>query len=88
MAERPAEIFRLEGRGSLKEGHAADLTVVDLKTEFEIDSSRFYSKAKYSPFDGWKMEGQAVKTFVAGQLIMDEGEIVGKAGYGKVIRGK
>jgi dihydroorotase (multifunctional complex type) len=88
MAERPAEIFGLEGRGSLKEGHSADLTVVDLKTEFEIDSSRFYSKAKYSPFDGWKVEGQAVKTFVAGQLIMDEGEIVGKAGYGKVIRGK
>ena len=88
MAERPAQIFGLVGRGSLKEGHAADLTVIDLKTEFEIDSSRFYSKAKYSPFDGWKMEGQAVKTFVAGQLVMDEGEIVGKAGYGKLIRGK
>ena len=87
MAEKPAEIFHLENRGSINEGFMADLTVVDLKREYKIDASRFHSKAKFSPFDGWKVKGKVVKTFVNGQLTMDEGEIVAKPGTGCVIRG-
>jgi dihydroorotase (multifunctional complex type) len=86
MAEKPAEIFRLKGKGCLKEGNSADLTVVDLNEEYRIDASKFYSKAKYSPFDQWKVKGRPAKTFVNGQLIMDDGEVVVKAGSGEVIR--
>jgi dihydroorotase (multifunctional complex type) len=86
MAEKPAEIFRLKGRGCLKEGNNADLTVVDLNRKYKIEASKFHSKAKYSPFDQWTVEGKPVKTFVNGQLIMDEGEIVAKPGSGKIIR--
>lgn len=86
MAERPAEIFHLNGKGVLKEGNDADLTVVDLQRKCRIDSSRFYSKGKYSPFDGWVTEGMPVKTFVNGQLIMDDGEIVSRAGTGQIVR--
>jgi dihydroorotase (multifunctional complex type) len=86
MAEKPAEIFKLKGRGCLKEGNHADLTVVDLKRKYKIEASKFHSKAKYSPFDQWTVEGKPVKTFVNGQLIMDDGEIVAKAGSGKIIR--
>jgi len=88
MAEKPAEIFKLKGRGCLKEGNNADLTVVDLKRKYKIEASKFHSKAKYSPFDQWIVEGKPVKTFVNGQLIMDEGEIVAKGGSGKIIRRK
>jgi dihydroorotase len=87
MSENPAEIFRLKGRGSLNEGNTADLTVVDLGRKYKIDSSLFHSKAKYSPFDGRTVEGKASKTFVNGQLIMDEDEIVAKPGSGEIIRG-
>ncbi|MDH5793840.1 MAG: dihydroorotase family protein [Candidatus Bathyarchaeota archaeon] len=86
MAEKPAEIFKLKGRGCLKEGNNADLTVVDLNRKYKIEASKFHSKAKYSPFDQWTVEGKPVKTFVNGQLIMDDGEIVAKAGSGKIIR--
>jgi len=86
MAEKPAEIFNLRGRGNLKEGNNADLVVVDLKRKYKIDASKFHSKAKYSPFDGWKVEGKPVKTFVGGQLIMDEGEIIAEGGRGEIIR--
>ena len=87
MSENPAKIFRLKGRGTLREGNAADLTVVDLNRKYEIDSSLFHSKAKYSPFNGRTVEGKASKTFVNGQLIMDEDEIVAKPGSGMTIRG-
>ncbi|MGB9777845.1 MAG: dihydroorotase [Candidatus Bathyarchaeales archaeon] len=86
MAEKPAEIFKLKGRGTLKKGNFADLTVIDLKRKGKIDASKFHSKAKYSPFDGWKVEGIPVKTFVKGKLVMNEGEIVAKAGCGEIIR--
>ncbi|MEM3577219.1 MAG: dihydroorotase family protein [Candidatus Bathyarchaeia archaeon] len=86
MAENPAKIFGLRGRGVLSEGNSADLTVVDLKIEGKIDASRFHSKAKFSPFDGWKFKGKPVKTFVNGKLIMDNGEIVGNAGNGRILR--
>jgi len=72
-SKRPAEIFRIEKRGILKEGYFADFIVVDMKKEWKIDSSNFCSKA-------------VIKTFVNGRLVMDEGEIVEKPGMGKIIR--
>lgn len=86
MAENPVRIFKLKGRGYLEKGNMADLTVIDLKRKDKIEASKFHSKAKYSPFDGWKVKGKPVKTFVKGQLIMDENEIVAKAGSGEIIR--
>jgi dihydroorotase (multifunctional complex type) len=85
-AEKPAEVFGLRGYGFLKEGYTANITVVDLHREGKIDASKFYSKAKYSPFDGWRVKGVPVKTFVNGRLVMSEGEVVGEAGVGSVLR--
>jgi dihydroorotase (multifunctional complex type) len=86
LSEKPAQIFKMKGKGQLREENHADLTIVDLRRKFKIDSSKFKSKAKFSPFDGREVEGRAVKTFVRGQLVMDEGEIVTKAGSGKILR--
>lgn len=86
IAEKPAAIFRLDGKGCTKEGNDADLTIVDPRRRFKIDSSKFLSKAKYSPFDGWEAEGKPMKTFVGGQLVMDNGEVVAKPGSGQIIR--
>lgn len=85
-SKRPAEIFHLRDRGSLAEGHCADLVVVDMKRKHRIDSSKFYSKAKYSPFNGWIVRGIPTKTFVDGKLVMDEGNIVAKQGTGRIVR--
>ena len=86
MCEAPARIYGLNNSGNLKEGMTADITVVDLKKEHRIDASKFHSKAKHSPFDGWKTKGAPVKTFVNGHLVMDEGQIVSKPGTGRIIR--
>lgn len=85
MAEKPAEVFHLKERGRLAKGYSADVTVVDMHREYRIDASKFYSKAKYSPFDGWKVKGAPMKTLVNGQLVMDDGEIIAKPGTGRII---
>ncbi len=86
LAEKPAEIFGLNDRGRLGQGKKADLVVVDFDQKFKIDASKFHSKAKFSPFNGWEVLGRPVKTFVNGKLVMDEQEIVAKPGSGDVIR--
>lgn len=85
-SENPAKIFRLKNRGSIREGNYADLVAVDLKREWIIDPSEFYSKAKFSPFEGWRVKGKPIKTFVNGLLVMEDGEILAKRGTGKIIR--
>jgi dihydroorotase len=86
MCENPARIYRLKDRGSLKKGSIADITVVDLRKERRIDASSFHSKAKFSPFDGWKTKGLPVRTFVNGQLALENGAIISKPGVGRIIR--
>ena len=87
LSEKPAEIFNLKDRGGLMKGNKADLVVVDYNRKYRVDASKFHSKAKYSPFDGWEVQGKPVKTFVKGLLVMDEQEIVAKPGSGDIIRG-
>lgn len=86
LAEKPAEIFNIKGRGHLKQGWKADMIAVDLKRKFKIQAFKFHSKAKFSPFDGREVQGRPVKTFVNGMLVMDDQEIVAKPGSGSIIR--
>jgi dihydroorotase (multifunctional complex type) len=86
LAIKPAEIFSLKGQGKLESGNNADLTVVDYKLKWKIDASKFKSKAKFSPYDGWEVQGKPAKTFVNGNLVFDEGEIVAKAGSETILR--
>ena len=85
-AEKPAEIFGLTDRGVLEQGKNADLTIIDYNRQFKIDASKFKSKAKFSPYDGWDVQGKVVKTIVNGQVVFDEGEIVAKGGSGFIVR--
>jgi dihydroorotase len=87
LAEKPAEIFHLKDRGALEQGQKADLTVVDFNRKFKIDALKFHSKARYSPYDGWEVQGKPAKTYVNGLLVMEDDEIVAKPGSGGVIRG-
>lgn len=86
FSEKPAEIFDLKDRGKLEQGKKADLVAINFNQKFKIDSSKFHSKAKYSPYEGWKLQGRPEKTFVNGLLVMDDQEIVAKAGNGGIIR--
>ena len=45
--------------------------VVDLTKESVIDPEKFKSKSKYSPFEGFKVKGMPVMTFVRGKLVME-----------------
>ena len=68
MTCNPAEIINFDG-GEIKKGARADLVLIDLNHEWQIDSQKFFSKSKNSPFDGFKVKGRAVLTVVAGKIV-------------------
>ncbi|HEY9285544.1 MAG TPA: dihydroorotase [Pyrinomonadaceae bacterium] len=70
----PARIFRLEGRGTLRPGAWADVTVLDPGLEWTFDAARSRSKSRNTPFDNWTLRGAPVATFVAGRLLYRRAE--------------
>ncbi len=67
MSAAPAQILGLEG-GEIKEGAVADLTIVDLNRKYVIDSKKFLSKGKNTPFNGFEVYGEVQYTIVDGAI--------------------
>ncbi len=70
MSTKPAEILKLENKGCIAKGKDADFIVVDLRQGYRIDPKHFASKAKFSPFAEWEVQGRVIYTMVGGRLIM------------------
>ena len=66
LTSTPADIFNLKA-GSLSLGNEADILIFNPNLEYSIDISKFYSKSKNSPFDGWKVKGKVIHTLVKGK---------------------
>lgn len=71
MTSDPARVFGLES-GVLKPGAPADLTLIDLELEKEVDPASFETKGRNTPFAGWKLKGWPVMTWVGGELKWSE----------------
>lgn len=67
MSAAPARILHLEG-GKIAEGEVADLMLADLNAEYVIDSKKFVSKGKNTPFGGMKVSGKVLCTIVDGDV--------------------
>ena len=68
MSARPAEILGLKS-GKLRAGYDADLVLVDLNEVWTVESAKFKSKGKYTPFEGARLTGRVRATFCAGRLV-------------------
>ena len=66
LTSTPADIFNLKA-GSLSLGNEADILIFNPNLEYSIDISKFHSKSKNSPFDGWKVKGKVIHTLVKGK---------------------
>jgi dihydroorotase len=68
LTVNPAKILNLSGKGEIKEGSDADLTIIDPKTEWRFKAEDIKSLSKNSPFIGWKFKGKPVCTIVSGKV--------------------
>ena len=67
MSYNPAQILGLDG-GEIKEGGVADLMIADLDEKWVVDSSKFVSKGKNTPFNGYELQGVVKYTVVDGKV--------------------
>lgn len=68
MSCRPAEILGID-RGNIEVGKTADLAIIDIDEEYEINSEDFASKGKNSPFLGMQVYGKILYTLVNGRIV-------------------
>lgn len=61
----PADRLGLQ-QGRLDPGAPADLVLFDPDAPFVLDRAKLYSKSKNTPFDGARMQGKVIRTFVGG----------------------
>lgn len=78
--ENPKKIFLN------KSGELDTKIEVDLNQEYEIKNENLFTKCKWSPFNGWGVKGKVIRTFIRGQKVYEDGKILVKPGFGKVLR--
>lgn len=89
VSENPARIFGLYPRkGAVRVGSDADLVVVDMQAETTIRRERMYTKARDSArlYEGRRVQGLPVLVAVRGNVVMRDGEVVGRPGWGQFVR--
>jgi dihydroorotase len=72
----PQRLFNIACKGRIMAGYDADLTIVDLKREETITNKWIASRAPWTPYDGVKVKGWPVGTFVRGRRVMWQGELL------------
>ena len=87
MHDNPLRAFGIRGR-RFEVGEEATFTVVDLGREWTVKPEEFYTKAKWSPWEGKKLRGKVVMTVLRGEVVMEDGEVIGKPKGVRVHAGK
>ncbi|GBE40503.1 dihydroorotase [bacterium BMS3Bbin09] len=67
MCLTPSNIMGFS-KGTLKDNSDADITVININNKYKVDSSKFLSKGKNSPFNKWTLKGTIEKTIVKGKV--------------------
>lgn len=75
MSLNPSGILGIS-KGTLGEGKAADITIFDPDKEWTVDVSKFQSKSKNSPYDGWQLYGKPEYVILGGEIIVNQGVIL------------
>jgi len=82
MCDAPARVWDLVDKGRIAPGYDADLVLVDTKLEQTIIGAEQQTKCKWSPWEGVKLTGWPVRTWVGGQEVYREGK------FNESVRGK
>jgi dihydropyrimidinase len=75
-------------KGAIAEGFDADLVIIDPEQEMTIRADALRGGSDYSIYEGFKVRGVPVKTFVRGKLVASEGKIVADSPEGKFLIGE
>ncbi len=70
-------------RGVVREGSVADVVVLDPTLERIASADDDPSRSDYTPFEGWTVTGWPVITIRRGEVVYEDGRVVGQPGSGQ-----
>ncbi|UOY08085.1 dihydroorotase [Muricauda sp. SCSIO 64092] len=76
MCHNPAILYRLKDRGFVRKGFFADLTLVDLNSQWTVTKDNLLYKCGWSPLEGTTFQTEVKQTFVNGNLVYDNGDFI------------
>jgi dihydroorotase-like cyclic amidohydrolase len=83
LSENAARMYGIYPRkGTIAVGSDADLVVVDQDKELTLGQRRTRGRSDYSLWEGRRVKGAPVMTFLRGRLVMENGEVIGDKGFG------
>ncbi len=83
----PAKIFGIYPRkGSIIPGSDADIVIWDPDKSLKYGIAYAQHRTDYNLFEGWELVGYPEKVFLRGNLIVDQGRWLGKAGMGQYLQ--
>lgn len=86
LSTNPAKIFGLyPKKGTIQPGSDADLVIIDPDAEHVIQAKTQHTNADYSLFEGWKIKGKPIMSILRGQILLQDGALMQKSGFGKFI---
>ena len=87
MAERPARLAGLPHKGRLAAGCDADLVLFDPDATEAVDAARLLHRHKVTPYADRRLRGAVQTTWLRGQVVARDGEVLGEARGRPVWRG-
>ncbi len=72
-------------KGVLSPGADADINIVDPNREWVLSTNNLNSISDYSIYEGRAVKGKAIKTFLRGKLVAEDGELVAKTALGEFV---
>lgn len=76
MCDAPARVWDLVGKGRVAVGYDADLVLVDMTLEKTIRNAEQLTRSGWSPWAGETLKGWPVQTFVAGETVFRDGQVL------------
>lgn len=73
----PAQRYGLLSKGDIAIGYDADLVLLDPNETFVVRAEDSFSGQGHTPFEGQELTGRVRSTFLRGNLIYHQGELVG-----------
>ncbi|MGB5082888.1 MAG: dihydroorotase family protein, partial [Burkholderiales bacterium] len=74
----PAQRYGLNAKGDIAEGLDADLALVDPRETWTVRAGDSQSTQGYTPFEGIELSARVKATFLRGQLVCENGNVLGR----------
>ncbi|MDA3865195.1 MAG: dihydroorotase [Salinivirgaceae bacterium] len=75
MCHNPARLFKIFGRGFIREGFFADLVLVDPENKWTVTKNNILYKCGWSSLDGQPFSTAVTRTFVNGHTVYENGVV-------------